>query len=154
MIRYGWQKLAEVIAAPNLSELIQAQSDELSVFKDYPLAIDFDWMLYEEQAGHFRAFTARDGKTLAGWVAFVLAPYTHHRDTLFAKVDNYFLDPRYRHGQTGLNLLRRAFAAIEAAGAEIIIVHRKLHTDPLIGIFFERQGFRPIEMVYARKVSR
>jgi len=133
--------------------MIREQSEELSVFKALPLKIDFEFLLRLEEAKRFKVFTVRAGKTLVGYIPFYLQSHSHHATSLFATVDNYYLDPAYRRGGAGLDLFRRAFGAVTALGADAIVVHQKLHKAEAgsdIGKFFERLGFAPIETLYAR----
>jgi N-acetylglutamate synthase-like GNAT family acetyltransferase len=147
------------MASPNLADMIREQAEELSVFKSLPLKIDFALYLRLEAIGRFKVFTARAGKTLIGYIPFYVATHSHHCDSLFATVDNFYVDPAWRHSsKAGLDLFRHAFAAVEALpGMAAIVVHCKLHKAvdrTSIGEFFKRRGFTPIETLYAKVVQR
>lgn len=157
MIRYEWEPLASVLKSPNLAAMIREQAEELSAYKGVPLHVDFDWLLRLEAAGQWKAFTVRSDGTLIGYIPWFLTPHPHHAKSLFATCDNFYLDPAWRSGGVGLEMFRRAFAAVEALGPAVIRLHSKLHkaeqrTD--IGKFFERQGFTPIETLFAKIIRR
>jgi ribosomal protein S18 acetylase RimI-like enzyme len=154
---YGIEDLKKTLADPRLRDLILEQHEELTVFRGLPVSINAGWMLELEAKGAFKVFSVRVGKQLVGYVPFYLMPHPHHSTSIVATVDNFYLDPAYRSGTgIGLEMFRRAFTAMEECGARAIVIHRKNHKAAVgsdIGKFFERLGFEPIEILYARSIG-
>lgn len=71
------------------------------------LALDPDWALYAalEQAGKFKAFTARSSGALAGYGGFLIQPSLHKKGLLTITNDVFFLADRHRAGRNGLRFI-------------------------------------------------
>lgn len=68
------------------------------------LDLDPDWELYAalEQAGKFKAITARKDGLLVGYGGFLIQPSLHNKGLLILSNDVFFLHPKCRYGRNGL----------------------------------------------------
>lgn len=150
---YGWEKFADLKDEPNLADLLRAHWNELGVHKnEMPLDPDFARFQMLEEAGVFKVWTARSGRTLVGYIGWFIQPHMHYRTTLTAVDDLYLLDPEYRRGTAGTRMFTSAFAALRELGVKRIIVHDKVHFEAErggLGPFFRRLGFEHTDNIWS-----
>ena len=60
---------------------------------DVPLVVDWELYLSQERAGTWRAFTARRGGVLVGYIAFNFSHPTRYRTTLYVQEDTIWVVP-------------------------------------------------------------
>ena len=92
-----------------------------------PLEIDQERYLAMDAAGLLQITTARAEGQLVGYNVFVVMSHLHHRGTLHAVQDVYYLLPQYRRGWTGIHLLRAAEKALRDRGVVQAYTTCKLH---------------------------
>jgi GNAT superfamily N-acetyltransferase len=154
VITYRWEPCRKLFAEPNLRDLLAAHYQELAVPGDGPLVPldpDFNRYIQLEDLKLFRVWTARDGKTLVGYIAWYIHPHLHHRGRLCAIDELYWLAPEYRRGLIGYRLFSTAIAALKELGVFRIIVHAKVHFAQErggLGRFFTKLGFQHSDDVY------
>jgi GNAT superfamily N-acetyltransferase len=153
-LRYGWESFRLLLDEPNLSDLLRGHWEELGVHKDrMPLDPDFARFVQLEDAGLFRVWTARDGKTLAGYLAFFIQPHLHYKSTPTATEDLFLLAPAYRQGLNGVRLFTTAFDALRELGVKRIICHSKVHFEAERGgldKLFAHLGFEHTDRIWSR----
>lgn len=154
-LKFGWDSVAKVISEPNWNDLVRSHWDELAVTKDdCPLDVDYDLALRLEAEGIFRIWTARDGKTLVGYIGWLIRPHFHYRSTLHATEDLYLLAPAYRQGSNGYRFFKSSIEALKPLGVKRVMLHRKIHQDgrggERQGKFFARLGFFDSDIVSIR----
>jgi GNAT superfamily N-acetyltransferase len=151
-LTFSWEPVARLLEEPNLDEMLRAHWEELSAHKDeMPLDLDPQRLIAYEAQGIYRVWTARDGGTLAGYIGFYVYYPPHHRRSLIAVDDGYYLAPDYRRGWTGLRLWRSALDALAELGVIGVIGHHKLHFMRHrggIGAIFRRLGFAPTDELW------
>lgn len=150
-VTFGWQPIAEILDEPNLRELIEAYWEELSPLKDVaPLAPDFDQMMWLEDKGMHRVWTARSEEgLLIGFIGFHLCRHLNYRTTLFAMDSGHYLDPLCRNEDwTGVRMWRSALDALKEIGVRVVIAHDNA-ARPL-DAFFIRLGFKPRSKLFWR----
>ena len=136
-----------------LVPITQAHWEDVALNQD-SVALNPDWGVYEylQEHGNLQIVTARnDEGVMVGYVVYIISPWLHYRDHILADGDVFWLHPDYRKGLTGIKLLRAAEDFLKQYGVDFIINKVKLHKD--IGPLFERMGFKPIERVYAKRIS-
>lgn len=152
-LRFGWEKFRDLALEPNLSDLLKAHWAELAVHKDrMPLDPDFGRFQVLEDAGVLRVWTARDGKTLVGYMAWFIQPHIHYRSTLTATEDLFLLDPEYRRGLQGCRMFTTCFDALRDLGVKRVMVHSKVHFEADrggLGVLFRRMGFEHTDNVWS-----
>ena len=125
---FGWEPVARLLEEPNLDEMLRAHWEELSAHKEeMPLDVDYQRLVDYDDQGIYRVWTARDGDTLVGYIAFYVYVPPHHRRTLIAVDDGYYLDPAHRRGWVGVRMWRAALDALAQLGVIGVIGHHKLH---------------------------
>ena len=153
-MKFGWTPLRQVFAEPNFHDLILAHHAELGVTKEAcPLDPDYARAVACEDAGVFRAWTAYDGKTLAGYLAWFIQPHLHYKSTLHAVEDLYLLSTPYRRGMTGYRLFTTSLTALKALGVKRCILHTKVHFAHERGgldRFMVRLGFENTDSIWIK----
>lgn len=153
-LKFGWEPLSTVFAEPNLPELLKEHWHDLGVHKE-AMRLDPDWQRYRalEEAGIYHAWTARDGKALAGYVGWFVQPHLHYKSTLTAADDLYLLSAAYRRGTAGLRMLSSSIEALKKLGVQRVIVHSKVHFEAErggLGPLFRRLGFEHMDEFWSR----
>lgn len=149
---FGWESVARLLDEPNLEEMLRAHWQELSVQKDeLPLDTDYQCLVDQNDRGLYRVWGARNGKTLVGYLAFYIFCPPHHRGTLIAVDDGYYLDPAYRVGWNGVKMWRAALDALAQLGVKGVIGNDRLHFQKErggIGAIFRRLGGTPTDRLW------
>ena len=154
-LTFGWEPMRDILAAPNIRDMLDEHWAELGVTKedDCPLDPDFERFIQLDDLGLLRVWAARDGKTLAGYLAWFIQPHIHYRSTLHAVEDLYLLSAPYRQGLNGYRFFTTAIDALRDLGVKRCIVHSKVHFEPERGglvQFFARLGFVHTDNLYIR----
>lgn len=127
-LTFGWESVRVLFAEPNLADLLRAHWEELAVTKeDCPLDPDFKRFVELEDLGIFKVWAARDGATLAGYLAWFIQPHLHYRSTLHAVEDLFLLSAPYRRGLAGYRMFTSVFDALRELSVRRCIVHEKVH---------------------------
>lgn len=146
-IACAWSPLAEVLAEPNLPDLIRSYWEELS---PHPaLVCDPDWplMLTMEAEGRFKVWTCRVDGTLAGFIAFHFMTHIAYRSTVLAIDAGHYLGSAWRNrGRIGYNMWRSVKPALKAEGAVLAMLHDNA-ARPLMP-FFLSLGAEPFSTIY------
>lgn len=146
----------EVLAQPNLHDLLRAHWDELAVHKEaMPLDPDFERFRQLGDMGLFRVWAAMDGPTLVGYMGWFIQPHIHYRSTLTAVEDLFLLSASYRRGLTGYRFFATAIDALRELGVKRVVLHTKTHFEQERGglaRFFERLGFEHTDDLYSRMI--
>jgi GNAT superfamily N-acetyltransferase len=149
---FAWEPVSRLLDEPNLDEMLRAHWEELSAHKDeMPLDVDYQRLVDYNDQNIYRVWTARDGDTLVGYIAFYVFVPPHHRRTVIAVDDGYYLEPAYRLGWNGVRMWRGALDALAEMGVIGVIGHDKLHFQRQrggIGAIFRRLGFEPTDRLW------
>lgn len=153
-VTFQWEPLRRILAEPNINDLLREHWRELGVHQtEMPLDPDYDRMCALDDAGVFKVWTARDGKTLVGYLAFYVQPHIHYKSTLTAVEDLYMLSASHRKGMTGYRMFVTAIEALKELGVRRIYLHTKVHLYKErggLGHFFERLGFVHTDNFFSR----
>jgi hypothetical protein len=132
--------------------MLRAHWEELGEHKDeMPLDTDYGRLIRQNRTGTYRVWAARDGKTLVGYLAFYIFYPPHHRATMIATDDGYYLDPAYRVGWNGVKMWRSALDALAKLGVIGVIGNDRLHFQMArggIGAIFRRLGGTPTDRLW------
>lgn len=122
---------------------------EITLEKD-DIPYDPNWEVYLSlaAAGILHLSTARSKRGLVGYVATYIMPHMHHKGTVFAIQDAYFLKEEYRKGLTGYLLLKFNEEIAKKKGASVITLGVK--TDHGIAPIMKRLGYRLSEYNYSK----
>jgi GNAT superfamily N-acetyltransferase len=109
------------LLAEGLEDLLIEHWQEVEQLHDeMPLDVDWPKYLMLERMGIYKAVVARRGKKLIGYAAYFLQPPLHHSHKVWAVNDVLYLDPAYRKGRTGDNLIGAAEGLMRDLGAHLI----------------------------------
>lgn len=150
---YARETLAEVRAS-GVDELLHRHWAEIAHYPDIPL--DVDWEAYEcaERSGALRAYTARMGREIIGYAAFLVKHNPHYKSSLQAVQDVLYLAPEHRGGRVGYRLMIFAEEQVRAEGTQAIYQHSKARRDIDIGPILARQGYEVIDHLWAKRLDR
>jgi len=153
-IEFGWEPLAEILAEPNIRDLLVSYYEELSPLAGiFPIDVDWDELLRRDRAGAYAVWTVHVAGTLAGFVSFYLQPHLFHRTVLAAIDAGHYLSPTFRdQGRIGYRLWKTAIAALEERGVKYIMAHDN-SLRPLLP-FFLALGFEPRSTIFWKVYTR
>ncbi len=131
--------------------LLERNRQEIAHYQDIPLGPDIEAYAAVEKAGRLRCYTARDVRTLIGYLVFSVGPNLHYKSSLQATQDVLFLAPEYRKGGSGLGLIQHDERALTAEGVQVILQHVKLTNQ--VGKLLATMGYERIEEIYAKRLG-
>lgn len=152
-LTFQWEPLAEALKAPNLSDLLREHHADLGVQDGVPLKPDFIRMRELAALGIYRLWTARDGPTLAGYIAWYIQRHLHYSGTVTAFDDLFMLSSEYRRGLNGYRMFRSNLDALRELGVQRAIITTKVHFERNRGgleKMMTRLGFVKISEVWDR----
>lgn len=121
---------------------------------DVPLDPDWDSYMQHSIAGRLQVLTARVGDELVGYVFNLVGPHLHYRSTLHSIAEMYWLDPRYRHGWTGLKMLRRNDDEMRRRGVVRTGIAEHLgyknQNGRMMRVILRRLGYRARDVHYSK----
>lgn len=123
--------------------------DELASNHEIQLDPDYDAYLRINHLIHL--VTVRDGSKLVGYHLSFVMPHLHYRKSLTATTDIYFLDPAYRKGRAGLDLLKFMEKSLKDIGVERIYMMTKTNLNR--GKILERLGYSEKEHIYTKMIK-
>jgi len=88
---------------------------------------------------------------VVGYVVYVLSNHLHHASMELAEVSSYWLEPEFRRGRNGLELMMAAEVSLKALGVEKLISKSKIGTR--IASLFAYMDFEPVEIVHAKRIA-
>ena len=127
---------------------------EISYPGEHPLKLDRDAYAHGEASGAYRFFTARQQDTgrLVGYAGFWVLPTAHHVGVIQACQDGVYVDPDFRCGELGSDLLKYADENLRAEGVDVVL-HFVRHFRRDFGPILRRLGYQPIEQVWAKHLK-
>lgn len=131
--------------------LLIAHYHEIALYKDIPLAPDFETYRLLEAAGQLRVYSARNNAELIGYMVAIVRPHPHYKTSLTAMTDLLFVVQEERRGRVGVDLIRFAEGRLKAEGVQVIIQHVKDYAD--FGPLLERGGYRKFETLYSKRLD-
>lgn len=109
--------------------MAHAHHDELSAsFHGHPFDPDLERYQRLEDLGVLVCLGAWDGDKLVGYSFNVLSTHSHYRTVLCAHNDLLYLEPDYRKGTHGLQLMRATREALKARGVSHVLWYAKPNT--------------------------
>ena len=132
---------------PELKELYPDHWMELDQNHDtVPMDVDYELYRNINDAGHLHVVTARHADSLIGYVISIIRPHLHHKSTMTAFTDMFYLMPDYRVGTIGYRLLKFMRDSVKERGVKQIYAATKLKYD--VGPLLVRLGFNAVERTY------
>lgn len=144
------REIATLPLCQELFPLLELHYREIAVDQDIPLTPDFAKYTQLEALGRLRVYTARDDdRLLWGYAIYFVGPNMHYQTSLQAVQDVLFMHPGRRG--VGGRLIRFADDELAKDGVQKVFHHVKLAHD--FGPLLKRQGYEPIEAIYARRLD-
>ena len=118
-----------VKSKPEICKFVQAHYDEVNVFKDRPLDINWDQYLKIDAAGNYRLVVARIDGELVGWIGFFVYDHLRHIGYKMAKEDWYYVVPKFRKQGIGRALFQHAETVLQKANVHRVLLSCKVNHD-------------------------
>lgn len=146
-MRFQRESLGE--AASDILGLANQHYEEVSHFKDVPLAPSFKNFTLLEKAGFLYIFTARLNQKLIGYAAYIAAPHIHYEGFIQAHSDLIYMLPTYRGH--AMSFFRACDQMMKEAGIQSVcqVVTEKKDFSLLL----KRLGYQKLETTYIRRLS-
>jgi GNAT superfamily N-acetyltransferase len=147
MITYQVEQFEEV--KHQIVEMAREHWREVEYYQDeIPLDIDLDKYQLMNDAGMIKIITVRNQSQLVGYIAMLIHLHPHHKNTLYAMNDMFYILPEFRKGRTGIEIFKFTEEVMRAEGVKIMLLSCKAHLDK--GTIFKRLGFIPAEISYSK----
>lgn len=120
-------------------------------FQDYDVNPDWDTYDKLEDLGNLITFVARKNGEMVGYAVFLLSPYLHCKEMMFAENDLLFVKREYRKTGIAKQLLLKAIAHFKYEGVHSISFHI-LANNPAHGLA-QALKFDMISFQYVRRLN-
>lgn len=114
--------VAELAAAPNLADLVQAYAAESALPQLGSAVLDVPAYARMEAAGIVRLIGAWRGDRLVGFLILIVTPIPHWGNQVLASAESFFVHPDERHGGAGRELRTCAEAVALEVGARGVFI--------------------------------
>jgi GNAT superfamily N-acetyltransferase len=132
--------------------LLPRHWDEVAPYKDMMwLNPDLDVYLKLQALGKLIVCTARADGALVGYFVVMMSPHLHYKHILVATEDIHYLLPEYRHGWTGVRLMKFSEKMADAAGCRLITGRAKAKSEH--GALYKRLGYDLMDEVYTKRLG-
>lgn len=152
-ITFGWESIKELLADPNFRDLVRSYHRELWGEFDVPCDPDWARRVAMEEAGVYRAWTARVDRTWAGFIELQIGPTLNAKGSVFAIDAGHYITPTFRGiPRLGYRMWRSAFDALKREGVNVILAHDNMK-HPLMP-FMLSLGMRPIGTLFMKVLDQ
>jgi hypothetical protein len=153
-LTFAWEPLIGLIGE-GLPALVHRHWREIATAQDkVPLRVDWLAYLQREREGGWRAFVARRGGRIAGYIAFFFFQPERYRGSLFCVEDTIWVVPTERdRGVVWMRLVRESLKALPRP-CTVQIKSRLTTKDGRSGRILERCGLTAKEVVYSAYLDR
>ncbi len=153
-LTFAWEPLINLLGE-GLPALVHKHWREIATSQDkVPLRVDWLAYLQRERDGGWRAFVARRGGRIVGYIAFFFFQPERYRGSLFAVEDTIWVVPTERdRGLVWMRLVREALKALPRP-CTVQIKSRLTTKDGRSGRILERCGLTAKEVVYSAYLDR
>jgi GNAT superfamily N-acetyltransferase len=114
-------RISEIMAAPNLSELVAAYSEECSLPELGSAEPQFDIYMSLDASGFFHPIAAFDDERIVGFIFPIVAKLPHY-GVRAATIESFYVLKEYRAANVGLKLLAMAKEHARELGAKAMIL--------------------------------
>lgn len=137
--------------AAEMMPLLAAHWAEVSHYPDILLNPDVEYYTNLEAGGFFRVYTLRNEGVLKGYAAFTVRQAPHYSQSKQAYQDVIYVDPAMR-GLAPLRFIRFCDSELRREGVQAVYHHVKVAHN--FGRILERQGYEPVDIIYAKRLDR
>lgn len=135
---------------PDAIEMMHDHNKEIDLFnKD--LEIHTDFYLRAEENGILKVYTIRDNQDgkLIGYCAFFIFRHSHHAQSVQAKQDVLYIEPKYRGG-LGRRFIEYCDSELKKVGVEY--VHQCVPATNDWSRLLENLNYKKLETVYLKEL--
>lgn len=143
------------IAWPEMTKLFPLHYEEVARDKNL-IKLSPNHAKYKmlADAGMYHILTMRCDGIIVGYGSAYVYPHDHYCNDLMAFTDLYFLNPQFRIGRYGINLLKQFEESLNKRGCVKIFTATKLHDNLDNSKIFERLGYTFVEKIYSKILKK
>jgi GNAT superfamily N-acetyltransferase len=136
-------------------ELLRAHYEEVAALKS-AFKLNPDWNRYDQlhregKLGFIAAYDGLAGLGMVGYLAFIVEPHMHYKDTMTAIGDVHYVLPEWRRRGVGVRLIRKAESVAKMRGAKWFVLREKI--DHRHGDLYQVMGYKPIDIVHLKELK-
>ena len=124
----------------NFEELAQAHNNEVETIPE-ELDINYEIYLKMDELCLLHNIAALDKNKLVGYASFTISPSMHHKHSLWATDNFYYLKPEYRQGRNTLRLFKYCEETLINRNVNYMFLTQKVKKDN--SRLFSLMGFEP-----------
>lgn len=111
---------------------------------------DYSEYLKYELTDNIRVITARYKGVLVGYAIYLIGPFKHNQDIMYADLDVIWISPVFRSGFLAMKMLKRGEQ--EVSGKAQFLMATSTNRKP-ISKLLERVGFEAVEVLYYKPLG-
>jgi GNAT superfamily N-acetyltransferase len=136
-----------------LYPLFEEHYHEIAMYQDkIELDVDYDrYKLFEDLESLFTVIARDDNDNIIGYSVYIINTHLHYKSTLVAVNDIIFLDPAYRKGGLGKQMVDFCDAELKKRGVHLITLHMK--TFAAFEELAVASGYDKAEYIYTKCIK-
>jgi hypothetical protein len=134
-----------------LKELVNHHHDEVETF-NLPLDIDFDLYQILDERNFLVNIAVLNDEELVGYASFTISKSMHHKSSLWATDNFYYLKPEFRNGKNSLRLFDYCENILLNSGIDIMFLTSKSRKDN--SRLFLSMGFEQNTQQFYKELKR
>lgn len=144
----------EILTESLVSEMMPLWEDhyeEITLYKDIPLAPDFDVYDHAEKNGFLRIYTVRHENELVGYEVFFVHRHPHYAGAVEAVQDILFLSKKMRKGSLGYRFMKWVDQELTNIGVQVLF--RCVSNKNDYSALLKRMGYIAHDTVFSRRTK-
>lgn len=143
------QELITEKTRTELDPLLVMHKDEISVFDDIELCVDWESYYRMQDVGTIVMCTVRNPE-LVGYAIYFVNKHLHYSKDIFASQDVLYLHPKHRGGRVGIGLIKFSEEVLKKMGVSMILQHTKTKHD--LSRLFGYLGYEPCDLSMMKRI--
>jgi len=150
-LTYAREDLNEGLIS-QLMPLISVSKDEMELWKNDELDVDWNSYFACQQVGIFRIYTCRDteSRRLVGYMTYHIQRHPHCSRVLCAFQDALYLAKDFRKGMAGIKLIKFSEQRLKSEGVQMVFQRSQPERD--ISKVLQRIGYTMTETVFTKRL--
>lgn len=133
-----------------IASLFFSNYQETGVHTEYGFNPDWDQLLSYELTDSCILITLRFKGTIVGYCMYLIGPFKHNKEILYADLDAIWISPAFRSGFSAMRMLKLGEEKLKGRVAFIMAASTVKHP---IGVLLERRGYKEMETLYQKAMN-